>query len=152
MAAWKAAESHARTVLIEREPSPGKKVCAEGVLSDVLTDAEVKPSPEFVANEISGAFLYSPDEAKRVNVGGEGYILDKPAFLRVLAKDRKSTRLNSSHITISYAVFCLKKKQSKGRQGIRIRARPIPHLHSRGDEGARSRKRISDRSGEVRAA
>src|SRR5437773_6005361 len=25
--------------------------------------------------------------------------------------DRKSTRLNSSHITISYAVFCLKKKQ-----------------------------------------
>src|SRR5437773_7944585 len=26
------------------------------------------------------------------------------------AKDRKSTRLNSSHITISYAVFCLKKK------------------------------------------
>src|SRR5208283_6195935 len=29
--------------------------------------------------------------------------------------DRKSTRLNSSHITISYAVFCLKKK--KGKQG-----------------------------------
>src|SRR6266568_78556 len=85
MAAWKSAESHARTVLIEREGSPGKKVCAEGVLADVLTDAEVKPSPEFVANEISGAFLYAPDEAKRVNVGGEGYILDKPAFLRILA-------------------------------------------------------------------
>src|SRR5437773_4522302 len=27
-------------------------------------------------------------------------------------EDRKSTRLNSSHITISYAVFCLKKKKS----------------------------------------
>src|SRR5437773_6634053 len=27
--------------------------------------------------------------------------------------DRKSTRLNSSHITISYAVFCLKKKKNK---------------------------------------
>src|SRR5437773_2803569 len=27
--------------------------------------------------------------------------------------DRKSTRLNSSHITISYAVFCLKKKNKK---------------------------------------
>jgi len=26
--------------------------------------------------------------------------------------DRKSTRLNSSHITISYAVFCLKKKKN----------------------------------------
>src|SRR5437667_2089593 len=28
-------------------------------------------------------------------------------------QDRKSTRLNSSHITISYAVFCLKKKKQK---------------------------------------
>src|SRR2546426_9063107 len=27
-----------------------------------------------------------------------------------VAKDRKSTRLNSSHLVISYAVFCLKKK------------------------------------------
>src|SRR5437773_9159355 len=30
----------------------------------------------------------------------------------VVFRDRKSTRLNSSHITISYAVFCLKKKKS----------------------------------------
>src|SRR3712207_7859843 len=29
------------------------------------------------------------------------------------AKDRKSTRLNSSHANISYAVFCLKKKNTK---------------------------------------
>src|SRR5437773_5584312 len=33
--------------------------------------------------------------------------------LRVSPADRKSTRLNSSHITISYAVFCLKKKKKK---------------------------------------
>src|SRR5436853_1632233 len=32
---------------------------------------------------------------------------------RVDARDRKSTRLNSSHLGISYAVFCLKKKKSK---------------------------------------
>src|SRR5438034_6457942 len=30
--------------------------------------------------------------------------------IRVAQKDRKSTRLNSSHTVISYAVFCLKKK------------------------------------------
>src|SRR5438477_12977248 len=30
-----------------------------------------------------------------------------------LAQDRKSTRLNSSHMSISYAVFCLKKKKKK---------------------------------------
>src|SRR5690625_7006057 len=29
-----------------------------------------------------------------------------------LAQDRKSTRLNSSHVAISYAVFCLKKQRS----------------------------------------
>src|SRR5690625_134817 len=29
---------------------------------------------------------------------------------RIAIKDRKSTRLNSSHVAISYAVFCLKKK------------------------------------------
>src|SRR5256885_5149475 len=32
---------------------------------------------------------------------------------RVGARDRKSTRLNSSHLVISYAVFCLKKKKKK---------------------------------------
>src|SRR5436853_1969933 len=31
----------------------------------------------------------------------------------VLTRDRKSTRLNSSHLGISYAVFCLKKKKKK---------------------------------------
>src|SRR5690625_7057305 len=30
-----------------------------------------------------------------------------------LDRDRKSTRLNSSHVAISYAVFCLKKKKSR---------------------------------------
>src|SRR5690606_41636152 len=30
--------------------------------------------------------------------------------------DRKSTRLNSSHVKISYAVFCLKKKKNKSRR------------------------------------
>src|SRR5471032_3557861 len=36
-------------------------------------------------------------------------------------KDRKSTRLNSSHITISYAVFCLKKKKKKKKRTLTIK-------------------------------
>src|SRR5207249_8854309 len=32
------------------------------------------------------------------------------------ASDRKSTRLNSSHVSISYAVFCLKKKTNTGQK------------------------------------
>src|SRR5690625_6174573 len=35
--------------------------------------------------------------------------IDKPG--RGIEADRKSTRLNSSHVAISYAVFCLKKKK-----------------------------------------
>ena len=31
----------------------------------------------------------------------------------IMVTDRKSTRLNSSHVVISYAVFCLKKKKTK---------------------------------------
>src|SRR5437773_9052050 len=46
-------------------------------------------------------------------------------------RDRKSTRLNSSHITISYAVFCLKKKINDGRptfgRGFKIWAE-VSHL------------------------
>src|SRR3989442_2160995 len=37
-------------------------------------------------------------------------------------KDRKSTRLNSSHVRISYAVFCLKKKKPKPLGGCAVSA------------------------------
>src|SRR5438552_5682934 len=39
---------------------------------------------------------------------------------RHLALDRKSTRLNSSHQIISYAVFCLKKKKNKHRLNLKV--------------------------------
>src|SRR5690625_5673334 len=37
---------------------------------------------------------------------------DSAGDLLIVPEDRKSTRLNSSHVAISYAVFCLKKKNS----------------------------------------
>src|SRR5256885_3901970 len=39
-----------------------------------------------------------------------------------IAGDRKSTRLNSSHLVISYAVFCLKKKKTKSSQDRDMRS------------------------------
>src|SRR2546430_7821781 len=39
--------------------------------------------------------------------------IERPSPRRVNHEDRKSTRLNSSHSQISYAVFCLKKKKKK---------------------------------------
>src|SRR5699024_11751587 len=55
-------------------------------------------------------------------------------------RDRKSTRLNSSHVSISYAVFCLKKKkrrrttETRGRQQRTTHKTPCrpPHAHPRG--------------------
>src|SRR5256885_11990666 len=42
----------------------------------------------------------------------------------VRAQDRKSTRLNSSHLVISYAVFCLKKKKDEVTRLHTVRAGP----------------------------
>src|SRR3712207_6923319 len=43
----------------------------------------------------------------------DGGAFAKVARMANHAQDRKSTRLNSSHANISYAVFCLKKKKNK---------------------------------------
>src|SRR5256885_7443293 len=74
-----------------------------------------------VRTAIRRAYRIHPDVAA---AGGE-------VALRLEARaDRKSTRLNSSHLVISYAVFCLKKKkktepshQSRRRKQSKIAAR-----------------------------
>src|SRR5690606_41264889 len=53
-------------------------------------------------------YLFDPREIPPDRLGG---ILDDiRSHMSKPEKDRKSTRLNSSHVKISYAVFCLKKK------------------------------------------
>src|SRR2546428_8183138 len=47
-----------------------------------------------------------------VNADGDG-VGSEVALWHLLTADRKSTRLNSSHDQISYAVFCLKKKNTQ---------------------------------------
>src|SRR5436305_5453548 len=44
---------------------------------------------------------------------GKNSDLPENVNCRSMPEDRKSTRLNSSHVRISYAVFCLKKKKKK---------------------------------------
>src|SRR5947208_7812632 len=66
--------------------------------------------------------------------------------------DRKSTRLNSSHQIISYAVFCLKKKKiaDQGRQRSIVAAGDGPQRRPRGDGGdtaAGAPARQADRDG-----
>src|SRR5690242_21041128 len=55
-----------------------------------------------------------------------GQQLAQPGDLIVVLlalEDRKSTRLNSSHMSISYAVFCLKKKKSKTKLTVMLRTK-----------------------------
>src|SRR5690625_6291613 len=64
----------------------------------------------------------------RIEINGKNQLLSVEQFTRdsveelfsladimqpIARRDRKSTRLNSSHVAISYAVFCLKKKNTR---------------------------------------
>src|SRR5437870_6242374 len=54
-------------------------------------------------------------EAEKAFKDGSVYLekyIEQPRHVEVQILDRKSTRLNSSHVAISYAVFCLKKKNT----------------------------------------
>src|SRR4051794_41848176 len=69
----------------------------------------------------STLFPYTTLFRSRVRVESCCSRLRRPAMRvrfheRVLVRDRKSTRLNSSHPSISYAVFCLKKKKKKNNE------------------------------------
>src|SRR5690625_6084822 len=54
----------------------------------------------------------SPDSPAFRDLEREGLLLRAADGLPAIRRDRKSTRLNSSHVAISYAVFCLKKKKT----------------------------------------
>src|SRR5215204_1703266 len=76
------------------------------ILSDFLFFLMIRRPPR------STLFPYTTLFRSLVVVGGtgaDGSAADRAA--RASTRDRKSTRLNSSHTVISYAVFCLKKKR-----------------------------------------
>src|SRR5438034_1257690 len=73
----------------------------------------VKATDESFVWDEDGRWIKTGDEVVvRKSPGGNEhfFIVDR---IKELIKDRKSTRLNSSHTVISYAVFCLKKKKQK---------------------------------------
>src|SRR3712207_8843722 len=67
-----------------------------------------------------------------VGLGWGAVVVNLDRMLLVgMAQDRKSTRLNSSHANISYAVFCLKKKKKQYRSTYRQTAQlRVSHLTS----------------------
>src|SRR2546430_4719747 len=69
-----------------------------------------------------------------------------PNRMKLCREDRKSTRLNSSHSQISYAVFCLKKKKNSrhdAEHGHRLRARANRRAESRAEQRQDRRDQLS---------
>src|SRR3712207_7208637 len=65
------------------------------------------------------ALAVAAEQPRRVSMSGghaslpeRAELVLEPSHRVAIEKDRKSTRLNSSHANISYAVFCLKKKNT----------------------------------------
>src|SRR5438067_8689446 len=67
------------------------------------------------SSDLVAAFLAVPQDRVR-NVAGQNFHTPRGRHQRYCVlglADRKSTRLNFSHVSISYAVFCLKKKNKR---------------------------------------
>src|SRR5699024_11785476 len=72
---------------------------------DVITGLIKANIPTRIAFSVSSQV----DSRTIIDTSGAEKLLGKGDML-FIEKDRKSTRLNSSHVSISYAVFCLKKQ------------------------------------------
>src|SRR5699024_5356486 len=73
-------------------------------MGDAVTNFEKKGSPEDIDGAKAQRYDVTIDPSEMSSV---------PEDTQSMLPDRKSTRLNSSHVSISYAVFCLKKKTSE---------------------------------------
>src|SRR5690242_21201967 len=98
----------------ERAMSMGELARRSGLSKQTLSKIEQgsgNPTVETLAQ--LGAALDLPARRLFTEWGTPVYVQrhDEGSWTNVL--DRKSTRLNSSHMSISYAVFCLKKKKQK---------------------------------------
>src|SRR5438445_3321723 len=81
----------------------------EPLAQDTVVDGAIMDAP-LVAAAITSIFERQKIKTKNVATSVSGHsVIVKRVTLPLI--DRKSTRLNSSHANISYAVFCLKKKK-----------------------------------------
>src|SRR2546421_10784805 len=102
------------------EARPALRSAAQVVHTDVAVKMDDKPSQALRYGRWKSSMWLALDAVKKheadaaVSAGNTGALMAMAKFnLKTL--DRKSTRLNSSHDQISYAVFCLKKKKRERR-------------------------------------
>src|SRR5690625_6817926 len=89
-----------------------KKFAPKSLDGQVIKGAEIL---EPVLKETRGIIVYQEQIMEIVSIWAGYSEIEADLFRDIVSEqkkhlDRKSTRLNSSHVAISYAVFCLKKK------------------------------------------
>src|SRR5690625_5614239 len=91
------------------EAVPGVTFTTPSIATVGLTEQQAKEKGIKVKTSVLPLDAVPRAIVNRETTGVFKLIVDANS-LKVLGVDRKSTRLNSSHVAISYAVFCLKKK------------------------------------------
>src|SRR5689334_24790134 len=105
-------------VICKFRPEPGRRT-----LADYIRMPGIYPAGR-LDTDSEGLLLLTDDGALQARISSPKFKLPKVYWAQVegtpsedalvaLRRARKSTRLNSSHSSISYAVFCLKKKTLK---------------------------------------
>src|SRR5258708_30049019 len=91
----------------------------DGIRDDLVTGVQTCALPISMVHVRLGRVVFGVGDPKAGAAGGVLNLLQFPSLNHQceitsgVREDRKSTRLNSSHQIISYAVFCLKKKKKQ---------------------------------------
>src|SRR5437764_140895 len=87
----------------------------QGTVHLAVVDPGVGTDRRALAAQTAGHFFVAPDNGLLTFLSGDAHFVSLPErnVSRPLSGDRKSTRLNSSHRCISYAVFCLTRPPSR---------------------------------------
>src|SRR5690606_41314666 len=108
---------------LSRLPSPHASACHAAATTEIYTLSLHDALPIFHPRACPGVAGNAQRAPRRRVVAVAGgtrstrsvpVVQGMPVRLPDRRRDRKSTRLNSSHVKISYAVFCLKKKKKTG--------------------------------------
>src|SRR5690554_7790883 len=104
----KAAETNTDRIELYTEP----------YASGYLADREKAIAPFVEAAQLANKIGLKINAGHDLSLENLKFFNERIPYLKEVSIDRKSTRLNSSHVRISYAVFCLKKKRSNTKFNI----------------------------------
>src|SRR5690625_6064485 len=99
-------------MILSAQPISGEEAYTYGLANQVVSEEDLIETSERLAEQIAAKSGPTIRKVMELIPYAKTSMFDEGVKKEAEA-DRKSTRLNSSHVAISYAVFCLKKKKQK---------------------------------------